>query len=293
MKKTYLTIATVLSGLALFSFIERPQGSYENFNAERFHRLSSGGASAGNAGAPGENNCTQCHSGTVQAGSGFNILEWGDGITEYTPGETYSMQLSMEDASAKNGFQILPLKASDNTAAGTIVVTDAARTQVIPGAGGKQYLGHRLAGNSSSTWSFDWTAPSTDVGNVIFYIATNKTNANGQASGDLIRLSQHVFEGNAGSASLTAYQQIQNSLKIGMNPSTGSLDVFFEMQEQEPLYINLVNLQGQSVLSNSLGSSYPGENQKSVKLPEGLTAGLYIVNFFIGNKAYSEKIILE
>jgi len=293
MKKMYLSLAAVASGLILVSFIKTPNGIYESFNSERFHRLNTSGASAGNAGAPGENNCTACHAGTVQAGAGFNILSWGAGITQYTPGQTYNVQLSMEDASNKNGFQLVPLKASDNSAAGTVVVTDATRTQIIPGAAGKQYLGHRTAGTSVSTWSFDWTAPSTDVGNVVFYVATNKTNSNNQTSGDLIRLSQHVFEGSGGSASLTAYQQIQNSLRMGLNDASGSLEIFFELNEKEPLYINVVNLQGQSVLSSELGSSYPGENQKTVKLPQGLSSGLYVVNFFIGNKAYSEKVMLK
>ncbi len=293
MKITFISLSAVCSGLLLLSFSFEPNGVYETFNSERFHRLNTVGASAGNAGAPGENNCTACHAGSVQAGAGFNTLSWGAGVNQYIPGETYSIQLTMEDAASKNGFQLVPLKASDNTSAGTVVVTDASRTQITPGNAGKQYLGHRTAGTSVSTWSFDWTAPATDVGNVVFYVATNKTNSNNQASGDLIRLSQHVFESNGGSASLTAYQQIQNSLHIGWNQQDVSLAISFEVNEQEPLYINVVNLQGQSVLSSELGNSYPGENQKTVKLPQGLSSGIYIVNFFVGNKAYSQKLVME
>lgn len=293
MKITFISISALFAGLLLLSFSVDSNGVYEKFNSERFHRLNTNGASAGNAGAPGENNCTACHAGMVQAGAGFNILSWGEGVNQYVPGETYSVQLTMEDASSKNGFQLVPLKASDNTSAGTVVVTDATRTQITPGNAGKQYLGHRTAGTPASTWAFDWTAPATDVGNVVFYVSTNKTNANNQPSGDLIRISQHVFESNGGSASLTAYQQIQNSLKIGMNQNSGSLDIFFALNEKEPLYINVVSLQGQSVFSSDLGTSYPGENQKSVQLPQGMSSGLYVVNFFIGNKAYSEKIILN
>jgi hypothetical protein len=51
-------------------------------------------------------------------------------------------------------------------------------------------------------------------------------------------------------------------------------------------------LQGQSVLAHSLGSAYPGENHKEVRLNENLSNGVYIVNFFVGNKAYSQKVML-
>jgi hypothetical protein len=293
MKIVSLTVASIFTGLLFFSFHKESAGVYQVFNAKHFHQLNTGGASAGNSGAPGESNCTQCHSGSVQSGTDFNVLDWNAGVTNYTPGETYTIQLNLTDASAKNGFQILPLKASDNTAAGTITVTDATRTQITPGSAGKQYIGHRMAGTSVSSWSFDWTAPSTDVGNVVFYVATNKTNSNGQASGDVIRLSQHVFPSSGGSATLTEYQKMDKALKIELNSLDGFLEISFETGEKEILYLNLVNLQGQSLLSKQLGNSFPGVNDKTVELPAQLPSGLYVVHFLIGNKAFSRNILLD
>jgi hypothetical protein len=255
--------------------------------------LNSGGASAGNAGAPGENNCTACHAGSVAAGDGFNLLTWDPTATEYALGETYTMLLNMDDAAAKNGFQLVALKASDDTQAGTMVITDAVRTQLLNGTAGKQYVGHRAAGNTASQWTFNWTAPAENVGNVVFYVATNKTNSNGQTSGDLVRLSQHTFNAPAGSGvSLTAYESILASLKIALSAENALIDIKFVTDESESLYINVMNLQGQSVLAHSLGSAYPGENHKEVRLPENLSNGIYIVNFFVGNKAYSQKVML-
>jgi hypothetical protein len=296
MKRTKHIFALTLplvAGFTMLSINVEPQGIYQSFNSAAFHQLNSAGASAGNAGAPGENNCTGCHAGSAASGAGFNVLEWADGINEYTPGETYTIQLAMTDASNKNGFQLVALKASDNTQAGAIVVTDEVRTQLLNGAAGKQYLGHRAAGNSSSMWSFDWTAPATNVGNVVFYVATNKTNSNGQASGDLIRLSQHTFAAPQSGVSLTAYEQIHASLHIFLNKAEGKIAINFTSDESEPLHVNILNSQGQSVLSHSLGMSYPGENNKEVRLNQTMSAGIYFVNFFVGNKAYSEKILID
>jgi hypothetical protein len=295
MKTKQLLIATLplIAGITLVSMNLEPTGIYQSFNSQSFHKLNSGGASAGNAGAPGENNCTQCHAGSVASGNGFNILEWADGINNYTPGETYTITLSMTDAAAKNGFQLVALAQNGNTQAGTIVVTDQVRTQLLNGQAGKQYLGHRAAGNSSSQWSFNWTAPASNVGNVIFYVATNKTNSNNQTSGDLIRLSQHTFPAPASSVSLSEYEQIQASLRINLNREAGKIVIFFNTEESEPLHINIMNAQGQSVQAHSLGMSYPGENNKEVHLKQQLSAGIYFVNFFVGNKAYSEKILVD
>jgi hypothetical protein len=255
--------------------------------------MNTAGASAGNTGAPGENNCTACHSGTAASGDGFNILEWADGINNYTPGETYTIQLTMNDASNKNGFQLVALTASGNAQAGSMIITDDVRTQLLNGTAGKQYVGQRAAGTSVSQWSFNWTAPATNVGNVVFYVATNKSNSNNQNSGDLIRLSQHTFAAPASGVSLTAYEMIQASLRIGYNKDASLISILFSTDESEPLHVNIMNAQGQSVQSHSLGMSYPGENNKEVRLKQQLSAGIYFVNFFVGNKAYSEKILVE
>jgi hypothetical protein len=293
MKKTYLSFSALfVLGLIGFKH-QQSMEAYGVFNSERFHQLNSGGASAGNTGAPGESNCTACHSGQVQAGAGLNVLSFGDGITAYVPGQTYTLQLSMQDASNKNGFQLVPLRASDNAAAGNIIVTDNTRTKLVNGVAGKQYLGHRSAGTSVSTWSFDWTAPITDVGNVIFYVATNKTNNNNGTSGDVVRLSQHVFNSSGGSSSLTEYQKIQNSLRIYLSEDMQALRILFDAFEKDELYLNVVNLQGQSVLAKPIGKAYPGENDKMIQLPSNLNSGLYVVNLFVGNKAYSEKIRID
>ena len=52
----------------------------------------------------------------------------------------------------------------------------------------KEYINHSSA--SVSSWTFDWTAPATDVGDVTFYLASNKANGDNSTSGDDIYLSE-------------------------------------------------------------------------------------------------------
>jgi hypothetical protein len=291
-KRILLLVIPVIAGITLVSVNTESKGVYQAFNTVAFHKLQSGGASAGNTGAPGEGSCVGCH-GNSASGAGFNILEWADGVNNYTPGETYSIQLSMNDASSKNGFQLVALTASGNAQAGVMTATDETRTQRLVGQAGRQYIGHRAAGTSVSQWTFDWTAPTTNVGNVIFYVATNKSNAANNSSGDLIRLSQHVFPAPEAELSLTAYEKIQSSLSIGYNRDLFKISILFVSDESEPLHVNIMNAQGQSVQAHALGMSYPGENNKEVRLSKDLSTGIYFVNLFVGNKAYSQKILVD
>src|SRR3990167_6252255 len=69
---------------------------------KKSHVADNSGAVAGKTGAPGENNCTQCHTGTAQSGVGVNTVvmtEGADVVTDYTPGTVYNVARSEEHTS--------------------------------------------------------------------------------------------------------------------------------------------------------------------------------------------------
>ena len=142
------------------------------------------GAPVGTSGAPGEVTCTDCHSQNTLTGQ-FQIIA----PSGYVPGQTYqiTVQHTTNDASRKRwGFQITALRPG-NTAAGTFASTDL-NTQTLSG-GGRFYVDQTSTGSfrnqtGGATWTFNWTAPATDVGTVTFYAAgLQANNANGD-SGD-------------------------------------------------------------------------------------------------------------
>ncbi|MBD3165288.1 T9SS type A sorting domain-containing protein [bacterium] len=146
----------------------------------------SGGPPAGRAGDPPNNsNCTACHSSfPVNTGDGsLDITE----IMEYTPGQSYDMTVTLEDAGQSRwGFQLIAKDGSNNPA-GTLVVTDATNTQLSSG-----YLQHTSSGtqngtqNGPVTWDFEWTAPMSGTGDVTFYVAGNAADGNFTTTGDYI-----------------------------------------------------------------------------------------------------------
>ena len=196
MKKIYLFVfaAFSLSAISLTTLSKKEIGFKEAY--KNSHLRNSNGASNGKTGAPGESDCTQCHSGTVQSGTGINNVTMIDNatqstVTQYNPGSTYTITITTA-AATKKGFQLSPRILSNDTQAGTSAGVSGSTT--ASSFGGNQYINHTSASNTSQTgWAFTWTAPATDVGDVRFYLATNISNNNGSSNGDIIRLSQHTF----------------------------------------------------------------------------------------------------
>ncbi len=173
--------------------------------------VSSDGKS-GKTGAPGENNCTQCHAGVINSNGGSVSIS---GVAAYQPGQTYDLSVTVSDLSSSLfGFSIVALK-SDNTNAGTFTagVDNHLETLVISGAQ-RSYLTHNYnsgATPDAHTFNFTWTAPSSEVGQITFYATANAANGNGGTSGD------HIY-----STTLTVSSQLSgctNSQACNYNPA--------------------------------------------------------------------------
>ena len=111
----------------------------------------------------------------------------------YAPGVTYNITVSLSDpGQSRWGFELTVLD-ENNQGAGTVVITDNTNTQLTDNAGtNPDYVKQTRTGTFSGTrdgpvtWTFDWTAPSTDVGEVTFYATGNAANNNGSTSGDYV-----------------------------------------------------------------------------------------------------------
>ena len=124
----------------------------------------------GLSGAPGENNCTQCHTGNNPNGYAgtLQIVNFPSSIT---PNTTYNLQAVINYTAgtpSRAGFQAVILK-SDNTNAGDLTATSANTTTQL--FANKKYIEHNPAlffgTNNSVTYTFDWLSPEVPNGEVI------------------------------------------------------------------------------------------------------------------------------
>jgi len=291
MKKNYILALTFGLSVAIVSW--QKSNTVEKNSYKISHRNNSG-APTGRTGAPGEGNCTGCHSGTVQPGATENVLMLADGsgpVTSYVPGQTYTVALSMSSSPAKKGMQVTALNSS-NQAAGTFTAITGGGVAITTGSG-KSYANHMAASTLSSFpgWAWEWTAPATNVGAVEFYVATNKANNNGQNSGDVIYLSNHTFNSTVGLE--------ENKLEaVGeFNASFSAENSMIYIQYSSLIngsnYVNIVDMSGRSVLNMDMGQAAIGVNKDMVRVPEYVKNGMYVVQYFVNNYPMSKTIVVE
>src|SRR4030095_7896943 len=151
------------------------------------------GPNPGHTGAPGELTCavSGCHTGSLNEGPGELSIIAPD---MYEPGMTYEITVkhTTPDTSRRRwGFQLTVLDAV-NRKAGELE-NRSGLTQVLDGGpgGNRQYVEHNFLSTFQgqtleASWSFNWVAPSTDIGPVTMYAAGNQANNNGTNTGDQI-----------------------------------------------------------------------------------------------------------
>src|SRR5262249_47502723 len=161
-------------------------------SVERGSAFSSGPPPA-RTGAPGEGTCVACHN-SFALNSGPGTLRITGLPANYSPNQQVTVTVTLAQPNrARYGFQLTALDDLGRQA-GTLVVTDANRTQLITGTVGgnlRQYIEHTFNGvqptsPNQGSWVFTWTAPATSVGRVTFYAAGNAANGSGTNSGDFI-----------------------------------------------------------------------------------------------------------
>jgi FG-GAP-like repeat len=147
---------------------------------------SASGPLPGNSGAPGETTCTNCHIANPGAGQ-FLITA----PASYVPGQTYQITVRHQTADTTRrrwGFQLTGLANTTPAANFTPLNGNAF---VVDGLNGRRYIEHTLLGSfinqqNVASWTFNWTAPATNIGDVRLYAAGNQANNDGTENGDQI-----------------------------------------------------------------------------------------------------------
>ncbi|HVG18712.1 MAG TPA: Reeler domain-containing protein [Blastocatellia bacterium] len=150
----------------------------------------SGGPPAAHTGAPGENNCTECHNtnSPQQDTNAFSISV----PSSYEPGRTYQIIVKHTNSNSSRrqwGFQLTAL-AGGSRAGEFQPLNNLTQLDTL---NGRQYIEHTFNGSfpgqrGGATWTFNWVAPSSEVGPVTFYAAGNQADQSGSESGDRIYL---------------------------------------------------------------------------------------------------------
>jgi len=276
MKKTILLIAVIVSTIVIMAFTSG--GDKNNHSLKN-----SSGAQPGYSGDPagGNKNCTSCHAGpAAQMETGWitsDIPEDG-----YVANTTYTITAqASRTGSSKFGFQVSPQNSS-GTVLGTLVNTSQETTLTS----NQNYITHTSSGTSGSgskAWTFEWTAPASGSGEVIFYGAFNIANSNGSSSGDTIMLSTlSINESTTGVADIS---DSRKRISIYPNPVSSLLNI--ETEKTGRYMIEITSLNGHLMNVAAMeGTSHQIDMSRFGK-------GVYFVTVRSKEFVRTEKILVE
>jgi len=177
------------------------------------------------------------------------------------------------------------------------VITSSTLTQIktktVNGVSRRSVV-HKLdagQGSGSFSFTFDWTAPSSNVGDVTFYFAGNASNFNGDEFGDYIYTGSQLVPYNVSSGISDATKN--SSLSVYPMPVVDQFSVNYELKSTGVVNVNLYNLQGALVskLSSKIMSS--GNHTDNYFLPEQLSKGSYILSIETESKVITKKILID
>lgn len=161
----------------------------------------SSGPPSGYSNAPGDANCTSCHSDYSAVTSGTT---WGNitltragGLSNAAANSANAMTLSFSSStSTLFGFQLIALPSSatsSSASVGTFSVGSSSDVQTTSSTSPNRiYLEHTSAGSAASSgsksWNFNWQTPTGFTGGTTFYVVVNEADGNTSSTGDYIYL---------------------------------------------------------------------------------------------------------
>lgn len=219
--------------------------------------------------APGSsnNNCTTCHGGGSfgSASISFEMMsDSGVAVTEYVPGEVYTLNARVNHTSGTPsgfGLQMVALNDADNSTAGSWDNPSANAKLVTLST--RRYF-EQTSASSTNLFTVDWTAPAEGTGAVTFYMGANAVNGNNATSGDNAVLDQLTFEeGEAVNGILSVDLE---QLSIFPNPVMNTLNVSGLKQDDQ---LEIFSINGQKM---AIGF----ESNESIDVSD-LPIGIYIL----------------
>ena len=215
----------------------------------------SGGPPTGYAyNAPNYNNCTICHSGTVNSGNGS--VEFIDLPNEFNPGETYSIGIIVTGSNSRGyGFQATAMLGEQF--AGNFSLNSNSENLELNGG----FIQHSSR-TDSGIWYFNWDAPEEATEAITFSASGLGTGGSSGYSGDRVYTVQVEIQpqsvGILSEDLLTSFSLNGNY----PNPFNGETIISYDIPKNGFVNISIFNVAGQFI--TNLVNEYQLYGEKKV-----------------------------
>jgi hypothetical protein len=120
--------------------------------------------------------CTACHS--QASGTSTATISIAGNPANYTPGQVYAVTIAGTGGSTY-GFEAACVRSTGGANAGTFASATGTETANGTVTGNSITFIRQSTPKTSGSWTFNWTAPTTNVGSVVFYVAVLAANGTG------------------------------------------------------------------------------------------------------------------
>ena len=215
----------------------------------------SGGPPTGYAyNAPNYNNCTICHSGTVNSGNGS--VEFIDLPSEFNPGETYSIGITVTGSNSRGyGFQATAMLRDQF--AGNFSLNSNSENLELNGG----FIQHSSR-TDSGIWYFNWDAPEEATETITFSASGLGTGGSSGYSGDRVYTVQVEIQPQ--SVGILSEDLLTSFSLNGYypNPFNGETIISYVIPEDGFVNISIFNVAGQFI--TNLVNDYQLHGEKKV-----------------------------
>jgi len=245
-----------------------------------------GSSSNGVTGSPLDNqiaplSCLTCHQNSGNFNTSVSITsDIPNG--GYALGQTYNMTVTQtSNGASKHGFQIT-VENNAPSKIGGFGITDAINTHL---QAGNNFITHTLAGTDQNSWNFTWTAPTTDVGSLTFYVASIAGNLN--STGGTTTINNQMAQNTLVIGNVLALSD-KHLLKYRMYPNPSDGIVSFQLPSHiNKGHISVFDYSGKLIVQKNINTS------KSAIDVSYLSAGIYFVRLQTDSQIGTKKLIIR
>jgi hypothetical protein len=278
MRKFYhLTFSLATAGMLFFSGIEASNGK------------------AGATGSPGEETCGQsdCHTGSANNSMGGSVTLTSSDLVnwEYTPGQTYTLTATVTQQGRSLfgvGLEAL-LTSGANAGDLTPGIGTTTKNATILGNSRKNIVHNLNAGTTANghSFTFTWTAPTTDVGPITMYFAGVAANNDEEKTGDYVYNASQVVT--PAGVSISEQENSPFTFSFYPNPTTENITVNYSLEESAKVQYVIYDLTGKKV-QNESATRFPGAQQQSIDL-NSLQAGTYLLSLNVNGNVITKRFV--
>jgi hypothetical protein len=251
---------------------------------------SGGGFGTNVSNAPGTQNCTSCHSGTVNSGPGSVSIATNIPQNGFTPGETYEVTVTINSGGTggnRYGFACSAVNSNNQQVGGFISINNTTQLRLSG-----QMISHTSTGNAggspTKTFTFNWTAPQQSGGTVTFFASGMSANGNNTTSGDQVYTTNTPVIEFAGAS--VDVKIINESFNVFPNPAIDFVNINIISNSQwTSTNVQLMDMTGKTILQRV----FPNSENLVLDFNPSVKSGLYFLKVEYGNQTVTRKILVE